>query len=237
MPGVWDPACCPPGAGGSCGKEGFGALKTGGTAAGTGWLVRMEVAYLVLGPSGSCSRGCPRCPQRRPSAGMQRKPLFPSNRPQTRSERGSRAAFASHLQSLSIFGARPEPPTKSHLSGLFFPLHPLPPCCPLPHSLHIVNQRQSLSELRSFCVLSALCLIVFPIAFALMDLLPFIISLLWTLVLPSRHLMWKKRPFFAELEKICAGLGRALLGFFPSLSGLAIHPSSHGFYHVSSSPA
>lgn len=180
-------------------------------------------------PPGSCSRGCPRCPQRCP---------FPSNRPQTLSERGSQAAFASHLQSLSIFSVRPEPPTKSHLSGFFFllqPPHPStpPPHCLLPRSLHIVNQRQSPSELRSFCVLSALCLIVFPIAFALMDLLPFIISLLWTLVLPSRHLMWRKRPFFAELEK----LGSALLGFFPSLSGLTIPPSSHGFYRVSSSPA
>ena len=125
----------------------------------------------------------------------------------------------------------------SHVSAAlhYTTRHPAapPPHCLLPRSLHIVNQRQSPSELRSFCVLSALCLIVFPIAFALMDLLPFIISLLWTLVLPSRHLMWRKRPFFAELEK----LGSALLGFFPSLSGLTIPPSSHGFYRVSSSPA
>lgn len=34
-----------------------------------------------------------------------------------------------------------------------------------------------------------------------MDLLPFIISQLWTLLLPSQHLMWKKCPFCARLEE------------------------------------
>lgn len=194
-------------------------MKTGNAAARTGWLVRMEVALSGARTlRGAAAGAVPAAPSAVPPPACRESRFSLQTAPRPFSpERGSRAAFASHLQPLSIFGTRPEPPTKSHLSGLFFPLHPLHPRCPLPHSLHIVNQRQSPSELRSFCVLSALCLIVFPIAFALMDLLPFIISLLWTLVLPSRHLMWKKRPFFAELEKLRAGLGRALLGFFPSL--------------------
>lgn len=68
-------------------------------------------------------------------------------------------------------------------------------------------------------------LTVFPIAFALMDLLPFIISQLWTLLFPSQHLMWKKCPFSAQLEEKALALevsARIYEGVSPFLSGLDI---------------